>query len=437
MEALKRGARGAAVVLALLGAPAAAQALPGFGRVSLFAQTFRTSGADGTTSSFSEVWAGATLRSASAEEGGFEYGLDFRGATYPSTERDTRLSVWDAWLGARASGGTFSLKAGQMWLTDLGGLGALGGLAAEVSPRSSSSLGRFRLGIFAGLEPNSWEAGFVKDVRKTGGYLALDGERGRKHVLGYVLVKNSGVTERSVVTLTNFIPGGSKFFLYQAAEYDLAGPGGTGSPGGLTYFFTNVRWAPIPRLELLATFHRGLSIDTRTITQDQLNGRPVDPRLLEGFLFESVGGRVTVEVFRSVRVYGGWAREKNNRDAAPSDRIAAGLWASNLFRSGFDLTVSDNRYQSPQGPYDAWYVSLGRNLGSRLYLSADYSNSVSVLRLTDSGGVVVESRPRTRRFGLNGVANIGRSLTLLLTAEQIRDDTSKDNRGMAGLSFRF
>ena len=49
-------------------------------------------------------------------------------------------------------------------------------------------------------------------------------------------IRNQGVTERNVLSTTNFLPFGREFFLYQAAEYDLTGPGGIGS-GGLAYFF--------------------------------------------------------------------------------------------------------------------------------------------------------------------------------------------------------
>jgi len=62
-------------------------------------------------------------------------------------------------------------------------------------------------------------------------------------VLGFVTLKNASLTERSVLTTTNFVPVGQKFFLYQALEYDMKAPAGQGNPG-LTYFFTNARVSP-------------------------------------------------------------------------------------------------------------------------------------------------------------------------------------------------
>ena len=41
---------------------------------------------------------------------------------------------------------------------------------------------------------------------------------------------------------------------------------------------------------------------------------------IEGFLYESIGGRTTVEVAPHVRLNAGYARDKNNRDDQPTER---------------------------------------------------------------------------------------------------------------------
>jgi hypothetical protein len=50
--------------------------------------------------------------------------------------------------------------------------------------------------------------------------------------------------------MLNFIPVGTKFFLYQAAEYDSRAPAARAR--GLTYLFANVRYAPVQALEFRA-----------------------------------------------------------------------------------------------------------------------------------------------------------------------------------------
>ena len=428
-----------ALILALAGAFVARQAAAqsnGWGRVSLFGTWSRDSQPGSPDTNFSEVTASATLRSPSADAGGFEYGFDIRGSAYPSTEgRSTRSSIYDAYVGGRLPGGALGLRLGQMWLSELGGLGSFAGALLSYRQPGEAPANRLRAGIFGGLEPKILDVGYEKDIRKFGGYVALDGTGSRSHVLGYITIRDAGMTERSVLTMTNFIPIGKTFFLYQAAEYDVQKPGGL-AKAGLNYLFANVRYSPIPLLEIQGLYHHGRSIDARTLSQDQLNGRPVDSRTVEGFLFESAGGRVTVRVLPSLRIYAGYSRERDNQNDRPYGKTTLGLFCSDVFHSGLDLTVSDNRSNRTGGSYDSWYASLGHNLGTKVYISADYSTSLSVLDIV-SGGVTVETRPKTRRFGLSGNANLGRHFSLLLTGEELRQDSSTDRRVLIGLVYRF
>lgn len=427
-----RGRLAILLVLFAWEAPAAAQSALDWGRISVFGQILRSSGADGATSDYNELNATVTVHTPPRETDGVEFSIDARGSQYPSVaNRDPRLSVYDAWVGGRIAGGHVAVRLGQMYLNDLGALGGVGGASLE------ARTGKFRFGLFGGLEPKGFDAGYVADVRKGGAYVAFDGVRGWRDVLGFVTIRNQGLAERNVLTTTNFIPIGREFFLYQAAEYDLTGPGGNGD-GGLAYFFATARWAPVRAFEIQALYQHGRSIDARSITQDQLAGRPIDAKSLDGFLFDSMGGRVTVEVARAVRVWGGYYQDRNNRDDVAQDRWQFGLSAMNVLRSGFDVFVSDNRTVRPgSSTYDAWYFSLGRSLGPRLYVTLDYSTSLSVLQLTDSGGLTVVNRPSSRRYSLSGIWNVSRAFSLLLTAEQLVDDTTTQDRGLLGLTFRF
>jgi hypothetical protein len=414
------------------GAPAAAQSALDWGRVTLFGQVMRSKNDVGTTSDYNELTGSITLHTPPRGADGVEFSIDARGSEYPSVaNRDPRLTVYDAWVGGRIAGGQLAVRLGQMYLNDLGSLGGVGGLALE------TRTGKFRFGLFGGLEPKGFDAGYVADVKKGGVYGAYDGERGWRDALGFVTIRNQGLTERNVLSTTNFIPVGREFFLFQAAEYDLTGPGGVGS-GGLAYFFATARWAPVRTFDIQGQYQHGRSIDARSITQDQLAGRPVDAKSLQGFLFDSIGARATIEVARGWRVWGGYYQDKNNRDDIKSNRWQFGLSSMNVLRTGLDVYVSDNRTVRPgASSYDAWYFSLGRSLGSRLYVTADYSTSLSVLQLTDSGGLTVVNRPSSKRYSLSGTYNVSRAFSLFLTAERLVDDTSTQNRGLLGLTFRF
>lgn len=439
-----RASRVLSLVLAAATAGGAAQAHAqpaGWGRVSLFLSGGQSRPADGTASlSSNEAVASLTLRSAEREGSGLEYALDGRGSTWGAggEDRQSRFSLWDGWVGGRLAGGAVGLRVGQQWITDLGGLGSVGGALLEVRgrPRGKKKL-RPRFGVFGGVEPKGWEAGWASGVKKGGAYAALDGEGGRRHVLGFVTIRNGGLTERSVLSTTNFFTVGKALFFYVAGEYDVAAPGGKGEKG-LSYAFVNARWTVSSRLELQGLYHRGRSWDARTLTEDQLAGRPVDPRLVVGFFYESVGGRATVEVARGLRLFAGYAEDRGNREDGRTGRITAGLHASNVFGSGIDATVSDNRIDRPDGgSYDSWYASLGRSFGRGVYVSLDYATALSVLRFTGTDGVRVETRPRTDRFSLNGNVNLGRGLSLLVMAERSSGDLSTDTRGTLGLAVRF
>jgi hypothetical protein len=433
-EHLPRLAACAALAICLAGVEASAQAIPASnGRFSLFADWSDRTPTAGESVSFSEVIATLSLYPGRGSDSSFEYRLDTRVATYPNTDsRDQRFSVYEAWVGLRSPEGTWKLRLGQMWLHDLGGLGQVGGLLGEYSPRGSN----FRFGLFGGLEPKILEAGWVDSVTKGGAYVALDAAHGRRHVLGWVLLRNHDLTERSVVVLNNFIPINHTFFAYQALEYDLQGPAGLGN-AGLTYFFANLRYRPVDLIEVQGTYHRGRSIDARAISQDVLDGRPVNPELLDGLLFESERIRLSVLPVHGVRVWAGWGRDKNNRDEQWSDRLSYGVYLNDLVGSGLDLVASNQEIDRGDSRYNSIYASLGRTIGRRVYLSLDYITSLSVFSYGDGHGGVVEVRPKSERYSLSLDANLSRRLSLLLVGEWTDSDAYQERRVLAGLAYRF
>jgi len=419
-------------------APAAPVGIPRWARVSFFGQGATTSTPGEASTSFSEIVGTFAAESARRPDGGLQYGVNLRFSSFPSSsDRDRRVSIYDAYVAQIFSGGRFSVKGGQMWLTDFGGLGAVAGGAVEVRQTGTSKGLHWRAGGFGGVEPEILDIGYVPGIKKFGGYLALDGNGAHKHVVGYVAVRNQNLTERSVLTFTNFVPAGQRFFLYQAAEVDLAGPGGQGS-GGLSYFFVNANGSPASAVDLQFTYHRGRSLDARTITDDIINGRPVPAKALDGFLYESIGGRVTVRVLKNLRVYGGYGQDKNDRDADPTGRISFGASASNLVGTGIDLTVSDYRYSTgSSSSYDSWYVSAGRSLGTKVYLSGDFNTSLSVLRFIRFDGLLIENRPETKRYGVSAVVNLNRRVSLLVNGDYTQDTSFSETRFLAGLVYRF
>jgi hypothetical protein len=412
---------------------------PHWGRVSLFAMGAQRSQSGGENSLFSELVGTLMLRSSVGEAGGFYYAIDTRFAGYPSTEgRKQRVSVYDAYVGWWTKGRAFGFRAGQVWLDELGALGSLGGVVAEARPfqKLPYGIGEMRVGAFWGFEPEIMEAGYVSNVNKFGGFLTIEGAAARRHVLGYINIQNQGLTERSVLVFSNYIPVKRDFFLYQTLEYDLQGPAGQGQ-ARLTYFFANARYSPWRFLELQGLYHHGRSIDTRTITEQVHSGRPVGESALEGFLFESIGGRLTLRLTPGLQAFAGYAQDKTNEGDEKRDRFTLGIFGYDLFKSGLDLRVTNSRFsQAGQSSYDSWYVSLGKTFGRSLYLEGYYSSSVSVLHYY-GGQFQVETRPRTDLYGLSSVFYMTRRASLLLTLERTSGDLPGETRLLAGFTYRF
>jgi hypothetical protein len=421
-----------------MSAVAQAQTQKAWARVSFFGDAASTTQESGLQSSFGEMMANVTFQSAVGDTVPYEYRADIRMAAYPTmSNRSRRISVYDAYVGVHVAAGNATLRVGEMWLNELGGLGQLGGAMFEVRQPQRVGHGRWRAALFGGLEPKILDIGFVSDVYKFGGLVAYDGQGARRSVVGFVAIRDKGRAERTVLLTNNFLPIGRRIFVYQVAEYDLRGPGVDGA-GSLTYLFVNGRYTPNDVIEFQGTFHRGRSIDSRSIIQDQLDGRPVDPRALDGLRYESVSGRVTLRLMKQVRVFGGYGQDRNNRDDSTAGRLTYGLFASNIARTGLDVTFTDSRInRGTAGSYDSWYVSLGRSFGSHVYLTGDYGSSLSVLRFTSSSGFVIETRPRTRRLAFSGVFNVGGGTSLLVTAERILDSGSTQTRVMSGITYRF
>jgi hypothetical protein len=408
------------------------------GQVSVYTNVSQTALEAGISRGFREMSTSATYSLPERDTDGVIYKIDIRHAHDIGASRPDRVSIYEAYAGARAADGRLMVRGGHLWLNELGALGSIAGGMVEVRsrPDPDSNISTIRAGGFAGREPNVFTYGYAANVKKYGAYVAMDGARARRQVVGFVSNKYGSLTERSVITAMNFLPIGQKFFLYQAAEYDVSAPGGK-ARGGLNYFLTNVRIAPTARLELQGNFSRGRSIDARGITEDSLTGRAVSPTALEGFLYESTGGRVTVEVAPRVRLNAGYARDKNNRDDAPTGRITFGGYAGNIAGSGFDVSASNSVVDRSTGAYHSRYVSLGRQLGRAVYVSGDFATSLAIVRFSRSDGVVVELRPHTTRMTGSATINVGRATSLLLNVDRTLDDGAREWRVLSGISYRL
>ena len=418
--------------------PSWAQSPRPYGRVSFYLTADRRSPKGGESKTGFESATAFTFRTPDVDSSGIDAAIDLRHTRYGGVERPQRVSLFDGYAGVRlGSRGQLRARGGHMWLPDLGTAGALAGGLVEYRSGVSGADNRLIAGGFAGAEPMGYEAGYASGVRKYGGYVALESGFQRRHVVGFANVTQGAVTQRSMLTVANYIPAGRSFFAYQALEYDLVGPADGAARGGLSYFLVNARESVGSHVELQGTYNRGRSIDARALSDDVLNGRSLTPQAVDGLRYETVGGRVSVRLPRNFEVYAGYARDRNNRDDQSTARVTLGGYATNIFDTGLDVSASNARIDRPTGPYNARFVSVGRSVGRALYLSGDYSTSLAVVRFLQGDGVTIETRPWTRRLSGQASATLNRQFSLIGVVDFTMDEGLNDLRVMTGLTYRL
>jgi hypothetical protein len=155
-------------------------------------------------------------------------------------------------------------------------------------------------------------------------------------------------------------------------------------------------------------------------------------------LFESFDFRVTSRVAGNFQVFGSYGRDRNNREENSNQRLTYGFFTGALGNTGIDFHFSGNRIYPPQGPaYDYWNVSAGKTIADRVYLSGEYTSSVSLVSISDENGIALRTGPRASLFGASGLVNLTRSLSLLLTVERSSDNNFSEMRVLGGVTFRM
>ena len=76
-------------------------------------------------------------------------------------------------------------------------------------------------------------------------------------------------------------------------------------------------------------------------------------------------------------------------------------------------------------------------MGRAVYVSIDYSTSLSVVRFLRSDGVIIETRPSTRRYSGSASITLNRAFSLLTNVDQTMDGDLTELRFLTGLSYRI
>ena len=169
------------------------------------------------------------------------------------------------------------------------------------------------------------------------------------------------------------------------------------------------------------------------LTDDVLNGRPLTPQAVDGLRYETVGGRVSVKVVRDVEVYGGYARDRNNRDdAADRARHDRRLRHATCSTPASTCRARTRGSIARPGPIIPGISRSAAASAARVYVSGDYSTSLAVVRFLRSDGVTIETRPWTRRLSGNVSATLNRQFSLIGVVDYTMDEGMNDLRVMTG-----
>jgi len=138
-----------------------------------------------------------------------------------------------------------------------------------------------------------------------------------------------------------------------------------------------------------------------------------------------------------VSLFAGRYQDKTNREDRPANRTTIGGNAMNVGDSGFDVAASLTRNERTSGNYRSHYVSLGRQIGRRVYVTGDYTTSLSVIQFSRSDGLIIEERPTNKRLSVTSSINAGSMTTLQFTLDRTWDSSYRELRLLTGIAYRF
>ncbi len=335
------------------------------------------------------------------EGAGTEYRLNLRQSMRSS--RTPPLVVNDGYVGYRfGAQGQVRVRAGHMWLPDSA---RRAGSRADSSRPPAAPVGRgvrrARRSVRRPRGPRLHHglcAERPESRRLCGARTGIPAAAHRRlhaHPAG-------AFVERSVVTVTNFVPMGFA---------GLHLPGGGVRPHRSRQRRGTSR-AGVPARQRArdcrtagrsaghgpaGPIDRRAHVDRRTAQRTRRDaGAPRRPAV-------RVGGRTRDRRSRAKHPHLRWLHPRPGQPKRSAHRPPAHRWTRGKrgwFRPG--RVRLEFAHRLPAGDYHSSYVSIGHSLGRRGYLSVDYATSLSVVRFIRSDGVVIDTRPRTRRVSGNG-----------------------------------
>ncbi|MCJ7581657.1 MAG: hypothetical protein MUP98_14120 [Candidatus Aminicenantes bacterium] len=305
--------------------------------------------------------------------------IDTRDRLRIGNEPDNHVLLYDARLNYEKSGSPLFISLGQMNLYDTAGVGQLLGGALGVKVKINTLIG-----AYAGLTSSVYINRIDSDYSKLGLFVRHLGAKGKRITASFNQLSYSGSTERSYVHIGTLFPVNRSLVFYGNFEYELASQ--VKGEDRLSRLFTNVRWSPVEKIDVLAHYSSGKGLDFHRYLIERSQDPTLNDQELERFYYsKQYGLRVSWKPQQGLRFYIA-AQESEQKDLQVRNHTwRFGASTMNLFKTGISAYGNYSLNRGEISESDSFHLSLTKDVGPAS-LNISFSNTFNEVRYNSQTG---------------------------------------------------
>lgn len=304
---------------------------------------------------------------------GWTFLLDTRDRVRLNDEGNNQLILYDVRLIFEKPKNPFFFSVGQMNLYDTAGIGQLLGGIVGFKPISD-----LMLGGYAGLESNIYVNRLEKDYYKFGLFARYLGKLGKRFSFSYNHIRFSGMTEHQYIYAGCMYPLKKYFVFYGNLEYGLGS--NLQRDDRLSRLFFNMRFDPIPFLDVTAFYSTGRGLDFhRHLLETSQNPTLNDSKLERYYYSRQFGLRMSVKPLQGFRLFLSRQEREQKDDNIRNHTWLFGFSALNILNTSISAhgNYAGNRGEISES--DSYYISFSKDFG-RISWQGSFSNTFNGLR---------------------------------------------------------
>ena len=301
--------------------------------------------------------------------------VDTRNRTRLSGERSNHLMLYDVRLSFEKPGSPFYLSLGQMNLYDTAGIGQLLGGLVGFKPNPD-----FLVGGYAGLESSVYINRLDSDYRKFGVFARYLGSLGKRFSLSTNFVRYAGATERKYIYFGSLYPVNKQLVFYGNMEYELASH--VQKKDRLSRIFVNVRYDPIPLLDVSAHYSSWRGLDYHGYVIEASKNPTLNDKSLEHYYYSRMYGiRFSLKPTQRMRFFIARQESEQKDDNIRNHTWRLGFSTLNIFKTGFTVygNFASNRGEISES--NSYYISLSKDFG-QISWNLSFSNTFNGIRFS-------------------------------------------------------